>query len=105
MEILHGLIVVIVAGAAVIAFGLSVLVSYFLVQKIWPLLVGAGGGYVIWEYFDPDLGIAFAVLFAFVQIAWWHSRRKLRSEYLADPANTPQKHYNQEIYIPRYFDI
>ncbi len=44
MELLHGLIVIVVSGAAVAAIGLSLLISYFLVQAIWPVLIGLGGG-------------------------------------------------------------
>ncbi len=105
MEFLHGLVVVVVAGAAVVAFGVSCLIFYFLVQKIWPIFIGGLGGYLIWKNFDTDLGVIFGLLLFVVQLWWW---KRLRKDYIGpikDPKSGNKKRYTEETYMPGYFDM
>ena len=105
MDILHGLVVIVVAGAAVIASGLAIFVLYFLVQKIWPVMIGGLGGYLIWKNFDTDLGILFAILFCVIQFWWWRrSKRNLYSP-LVDPTLVQKKKPRGEDYIYEFYDI
>ena len=105
MEILHGIVVIVVAGAAVIAFGVAVLVFYFAVQKLWPAMIGAAGGYYLWRNFDDDVSVVFALMCLVVQIFWWQHTKKDFAGPMGDPAVDKKKHHNEELYLPRYFDV
>lgn len=103
MEILHGVVVVVVAGAAVIAAGIALLILYFLVQSIWPIMIGGLGGYLIWTNLDQDLAVIFGVISVVTQIWWWKHTKK--NDYgLMALERGKQKHY-EELTLPRYFDL
>lgn len=105
MELLHGLIVIVVSGAAVAALGLSLLISYFLVQAIWPTLVGLGGGYFIWLEFGRAPAFLFLLVCLFVQL-WWRKQRN-QEIYVPQKEITPldSRSYQEKILLPDYFDL
>ncbi len=103
MEILHGVVVVVVAGAAVIAAGISLLVLYFLVQSFWPVMIGGLGGYLIWTNLDQDLAVIFGIVSLVTQIWWWRHTRKNDYGMMALEKGK-QKRY-EELTLPRYFDL
>ena len=105
MEILHGVVVVVVAGAAVIAAGISLLVLYFLVQAIWPVMIGGLGGYLIWTNLDQDLAILFGIASLVVQIWWWKHTRKNEYAIMAGLEEGHKRRHNEELTLPRYFDF
>ncbi|MFK7845407.1 MAG: hypothetical protein AB8G77_08905 [Rhodothermales bacterium] len=104
MELLHGLVVVVVATAAVIAFGLSIFVSYFVIKAWWPLLAGAAAGYFVWMHLDNDLGIVCVVAGVIGQFVLYHHRKKMHPEVLAQAQTADNERYVGEYYFPRYFD-
>ena len=105
MEILHGIVVIVVVGGVLIALGLALVVSYFMIQVIWPAVVGAGGVYLLWMHVDQDIAVFFGFLSLAVQI-WWilHTRKNRRDPFTHPPDS--QNTYNQGRYnTPGYLDF
>ena len=104
MEILHGIVVLVVVGGALVAAILAFIISCFLVRVVWPTVMGAVGAYFLWLHVDLFLAIVFSLVCLIVQI-WWLSHIK-EDSYIEGYKAEKNKKKNQlhDTYLPNYFD-
>ena len=101
----HFVVLIVVGGGGIVAICLAIMIFYFMVQRLWPLAVGVLGGYLTWEYIDNDLGIAFGVVCALVQLWWWQYSKEDLSIIMQDPPADKNKKLGEFRNLPGYFDM
>ena len=104
MEFLHGSMVIATLGGAMIVIAVSIVIFYFLIQSLWPSVIGAAATYAAWMYVDHFIAVICALMFIVFQL-WWLSHTKEKNPingYI--PENEKSKQRTQDLYLPGYFD-